>query len=416
MKEICCTSDCTGCMACVNVCAHHAISVVQDKEGFDRPQIDESLCVDCGLCAKTCPINHHPLANEPKEIYSGWSSNEAVRINSSSGGAFTEIARPVLEDGGVVFGCTLNDKLQAEHIYVETLEDLENNLRGSKYVQSRIGNTYEQAKNFLRQGRKVLFSGTPCQIAGLRNYLRKDYENLLTVDLICHGVPSPLIFEEYKKYIAQTEKMNLTNVKFRCKKSSWIFFNMTIKGHVEKKEREKIYIGRYYEDPYIRGFLNDIFLRPSCSLCKFTSVKRIADFTIADWWGYDKLKNESRDFERKGVSLLYCNSIKATTLFSNKISKKFIFRKRNLAESLMTNNSLKRSFHNELGRKSFWKLYFEKGFIPAKKVYMKKKHPNIIFYVKYHLRSSFVRDILLWILFKIDACLRRLHIGRLIKW
>lgn len=206
MKEICCTSDCTGCMACVNVCAHHAISVVQDKEGFDRPQIDESLCVDCGLCAKTCPINHHPLATEPIEIYSGWSSNEAVRINSSSGGAFTEIARPVLEDGGVVFGCTLNDKLQAEHIYVETLEDLENNLRGSKYVQSRIGNTYEQAKDFLRQGRKVLFSGTPCQIAGLRNYLRKDYENLLTVDLICHGVPSPLIFEEYKKYIAQTEK------------------------------------------------------------------------------------------------------------------------------------------------------------------------------------------------------------------
>lgn len=218
MKNICNINECTGCMACVNACAHHAIRIIADKEGFDRPVIDETLCVDCGLCAKTCPVNHHPLANEPKEIYSGWSSDEAVRINSSSGGAFTEIARPVLEDGGVVFGCALNDKLQAEHIYVETLEDLENKLRGSKYVQSRIGNTYAQAKNFLRQGRKVLFSGTPCQIAGLKNYLRRDYDNLITVDLICHGVPSPMLFEDYKKFIQKHENMKLTKVSFRCKK------------------------------------------------------------------------------------------------------------------------------------------------------------------------------------------------------
>ena len=416
MREICNSYACTGCMACANVCAHQAIKVKKDEEGFDRPVIDEALCVDCGLCKQVCPVNNHPTTSEPLKVYSGWSSDENVRLSSSSGGAFSEIARPILEDGGVVFGCSLDEKLQAVHTYVETMEDLAAKLRGSKYVQSRIGDSYSKAREFLKQGRKVLFSGTPCQIAGLRNYLRRDYDNLITVDLICHGVPSPMIFEDYKKYIAESQKMTITDVKFRCKKSSWIFYNMTVTGHVEREREKKIYIGRYYEDPYIRGFLNDIFLRPSCSLCKFTSVKRIADFTIADWWGYDKLKNESRDFERKGVSLLYCNSIKATTLFSNKISKKFIFRKRNLAESLMTNNSLKRPFHNELGRKSFWKLYFEKGFIPAKKVYMKKIHPNIIFYVKYHLRSSFVRDILLWILFKIDACLRRLHIGRLIKW
>lgn len=304
MKNICNVEECTGCMACANVCAHNAIQFKADKEGFVRPVINKKLCVDCALCVKTCPINHPPMSNEPKEVYSGWSSDETVRINSSSGGAFTEIARPLLEEGGIVFGCALNEKLQAEHIYVETLEDLENKLRGSKYVQSKIGNSYSIAKDFLRQGRNVLFSGTPCQIAGLKNYLRKDYDNLITVDLVCHGVPSPLIFEDYKKYIAQTENMNLTSVKFRCKKSSWIFYNMVIEGHVEKNREEKTYIGRYYEDPYIRGFLNDIFLRPSCSLCKLTSVKRIADFTIADWWGYDRLKNESRDFERK-VFLFY---------------------------------------------------------------------------------------------------------------
>ena len=159
------------------------------------------MCVDCGLCSKVCPINKLPQLNEAKEAFSGWSSHEAVRLSSSSGGAFTEIARPILDKGGVVFGCTLNDKLKAEHVYVETLEELEEKLRGSKYVQSHIGKSYKQVKDFLKQGRQVLFSGTPCQIAGLRNYLRHDYNNLFTIDLVCHGVPSPMIFEHYKEFV-----------------------------------------------------------------------------------------------------------------------------------------------------------------------------------------------------------------------
>ncbi|WP_444379929.1 Coenzyme F420 hydrogenase/dehydrogenase, beta subunit C-terminal domain, partial [Prevotella sp.] len=272
MKNICNIIECTGCMACANVCAHHAIYIKKDEEGFDRPVIDKSLCVDCGLCVKTCPINHHPDAHEPVKIYSGWSSEEDVRTSSSSGGAFTEIARPVLEEGGVVFGCALNDKLQAEHIYVETLEDLKYKLSGSKYVQSRIGNSYTLAKGFLRQGRKVLFSGTPCQIAGLKNYLRRDYDNLITVDLICHGVPSPMLFEDYKTFMQKHENMKLTKVSFRCKKSSWIFYNMTLKGHVEKSSALKTYVGSYYEDPYIRASQRDYFLRPSCHQCKFTTT------------------------------------------------------------------------------------------------------------------------------------------------
>lgn len=234
MNIICNTSECTGCMACANICPYHAISVVQDEEGFDRPKIDQKLCMDCGLCQKTCPINYHPSITEPKKIFSGWSSNESVRMGSSSGGAFTEIARPILEEGGVVFGCVLNENLKAEHSYVETLNDLTHKLCGSKYVQSRIGKSYVTAKNFLKQGRKVLFSGTPCQIAGLKNYLRKDYDNLITVDLICHGVPSPIVFEDYKKFISTHERMEITDVKFRCKKSSWIFFSMTLIGHAEK--------------------------------------------------------------------------------------------------------------------------------------------------------------------------------------
>lgn len=367
MKEICNMEACTGCMACVNVCSHHAINIEPDNEGFDRPVIDTRQCVDCGLCSKTCPINSHPVTSEPKQVYSGWSLSKSVRIESSSGGAFTEIARSVLETGGVVFGCALNNKLQAEHIYVETLEELETKLRGSKYVQSKIGKSYSQARDFLRQGRTVLFSGTPCQIAGLKNFLRKDYENLITVDLICHGVPSPLIFEEYKKYIAQTEKMNLTDVKFRCKKSSWIFYNMTITGHVEKSSAQKTYIGRYYDDPYIRGFLRDYFLRPSCHQCHFTSTNRCSDFTIADWWGYKKKKSDDKNFRCKGVSLILANTDAALKLLPQ---LNMTLCKRTLDDALKTNKSLTQAFVAPKERVAFWEDYKKNNFAELIKKYM----------------------------------------------
>lgn len=408
MKNICNINECTGCMACVNACAYHAIRIIADKEGFDRPVIDETLCVDCGLCAKTCPVNHHPLANEPKEIYSGWSSDEAVRINSSSGGAFTEIARPVLEDGGVVFGCALNDKLQAEHIYVETLEDLENKLRGSKYVQSRIGNTYAQAKNFLRQGRKVLFSGTPCQIAGLKNYLRRDYDNLITVDLICHGVPSPMIFEDYKKYIAESQKMTITDVKFRCKKSSWIFFNMTVTGHVEKKDAPSQYIGEYYNDPYIRGFLRDYFLRPSCHQCHFTSTKRCSDFTIADWWGYRKMTKADCDYDKKGVSLILCNSQK-----SLKLNKRLgiIWRERTIEEAMKTNKSLSEPFPMKEMRNAFWNDYKIMPFSTLVENYMQPERVSLPIVILMNFKDTKKRSILLKCAYKFDKLLRILGIN-----
>lgn len=407
MKNICNIEECTGCMACVNACTHHAIQVKADKEGFDRPVIDENLCVDCGLCAKVCPINHHPEANDSIEVYSGWSLDEAVRINSSSGGAFTEIARPVLEEGGVVFGCALNDKLQAEHVYVETLEDLEMKLRGSKYVQSKIGKSYSQARDFLRQGRKVLFSGTPCQIAGLKNYLRKDYENLITVDLVCHGVPSPLIFEEYKKYIAQTEKMNLTSVKFRCKKFSWIFYNMTITGHVEKSSASKTYIGRYYNDPYIRGFLRDYFLRPSCHKCHFTSTKRCADYTIADWWGYKKENSNDKDFGIKGVSLILVNTEKALTIFPR---LGLAIRKRTIEEAKKTNTSLQKAFSMPTTRMFFWTDYSKCSFPELVDKYMKPEKTSWTLDVMQHCPNT---DFLM--LFIKVVCLPKRFVGRLLK-
>ena len=384
-KEICKYDSCTGCMACVNVCTHHAIHIIHDGEGFDRPKIEEELCVNCGLCQKVCPINHHPTTNEPQKVYSGWSLNEEVRLYSSSGGAFSEIARPILAAGGVVFGCALNAALQAEHTYVETMEELASKLRGSKYVQSRIGDSYSQAKAFLMQGRKVLFSGTPCQIAGLKNYLHKEYEHLITVDLICHGVPSPLVFENYKEFMQHRENMKLTSVKFRCKKSSWIFFNMTLKGHVEKSGASKTYNGSYYDDPYIRGFLRDYFLRPSCHQCHFASTQRCSDFTIADWWGYKRERDEDKDYACKGVSLIMANTAKAVELVAN---MKMSLRERTVEEAKKTNKCLYTSFPQNENRESFWNDYRIMTFEELVSKYMRPERISWSVNLRQHYKNT----------------------------
>lgn len=353
-EEICNQTECTGCSACMNVCPHNAITMAGDEEGFIHPFIDAEKCVDCKLCQKTCPITVAPKLNTPLKVYSGWSLDKTIRLGSSSGGAFSEIARPILESGGVVFGCGLDENLQAVHMYVEDMEALRTKLSGSKYVQSRIGDSYQKAKSFLKEGRKVLFSGTPCQIAGLRNYLHRDYPNLLTVDIICHGVPSPMIFEDYKKYMSEKHQMLINDVKFRCKKSSWIFFNMTLKGHVEKSNVMKTYEGAYYEDPYIRGFLRDNFLRPSCYGCKFARVDRSSDFTIADWWGYKKQSKQDAGFRYKGVSLMLVNTDKALELAQH---LNMSLRMRTIEEAKRTNISLSHPFNMPTSRETFWKDY-----------------------------------------------------------
>ena len=388
MIDICERSRCTGCMACASVCAHDAILFKADEEGFIRPHIDAERCVDCGLCSKVCPVNHPAVGCAPKKVFSGWSTDEEIRMGSSSGGAFTEIARPVLEAGGVVFGCALNDELKAEHTYVTNINDLRNKLSGSKYVQSKIGNSYAQAKSFLKQGRKVLFSGTPCQIAGLRNFLRKDYPNLITVDLICHGVPSPMLFDDYKSYMEDKMGGTLTDVKFRCKKSSWFFFNMRLSSQIEQGT-SKEYIGCYYEDPYLRGFLRDYFLRPCCHQCHYTSLQRVSDFTIADWWGYRKQGPQDKDFKCKGVSLMLINTEKGLQHSAN---MKMQLRERTIEEAKRTNLSLSRPFPPSMDREAFWRDYKILSFPEMVKKYMYPEKVSVDKFILQHYRNT---DILL---------------------
>lgn len=215
--------DCCGCSACVQRCPKQCISLYEDEEGFLYPRVDKTVCIDCGLCEKVCPVLNQSEGHEPIAVYAAKNPNEEIRMQSSSGGIFTMLAERIIDEGGVVFGACWDKDWNVVHDYAESKEDIAK-FRGSKYVQSNIGETFKQTETFLIEGRKVLFSGTPCQIAGLKHFLLKDYDNLLTIEIICHSVPSPGV---WKKYL--TEELNsngltigdIQQINFRDKSTGW---------------------------------------------------------------------------------------------------------------------------------------------------------------------------------------------------
>ena len=277
MLEIENKEKCSGCHACYSVCPTKAIEMVKDEKGFKYPVIDQPKCVNCHLCEKTCPIiNKKIVDNEPK-AYSCYNKNNEVRSKSSSGGIFTLIASKILEKNGVVFGASFNNKFMVEHIYVEKEEELYK-IRGSKYLQSIIGDSYKQAKKFLEEGRYVLFTGTPCQIEGLLSYLNKDYENLITQDIICHGVPSPKVWNKYLEYREKEDGEIPLEINFRSKENGWKNYNLKFRynGHEYKNNQNT--------DKYMQAFLKNVSLRESCYNCSFKKINRLSDITLADFW------------------------------------------------------------------------------------------------------------------------------------
>lgn len=288
-------AGCCGCSACVQICPKHCISMVEDNEGFLYPEVDEAACIDCGRCEKTCPALDSAKQSAAPKAYAAKANDEKIRLSSSSGGVFTLIAERVLDEDGVVFGCAFNDRWEAGHIFVEDKKALAK-LRGSKYIQSRIGDTFSEAEKFLRNGRKVLFSGAPCQIAGLKKYLGKDYENLVTVEVICHGVPSPAV---WRKYIEENFP-GAQEVSFRDKECGWKQFHFEVNGGEHSE--------CFAENEYMRLFLDNVILRPSCHSCKFKSGGSGSDITLGDFWG---IENVLPDFDDdKGCSVVLVNSEK----------------------------------------------------------------------------------------------------------
>lgn len=300
---ICDKSDCCGCASCVQACPKRCISLNQDAEGFLYPEVDEELCVQCGKCLKVCPMRRGAEACEPIRAYAAANLDEAVRVGSSSGGIFSLLAEYVIGQGGVVFGAAFNERLEVVHSHTDTKEGLAA-FRGSKYVQSQIGNSFLDAERFLKSGRKVLFSGTPCQIAGLKSYLGKEYPGLLTVDFVCHGVPSPGVFKEYVK----AQPVPVTSVNFRDKRTGWKNFSVTMMTSSGAKSQA------FNNNAYMQGFLGNVFLRPSCYRCRFRTGRSDSDFTIGDFWGIDKLRPEMDD--DKGLSLVIVNNNSADTLLN----------------------------------------------------------------------------------------------------
>ena len=324
MIEIKDKKDCCGCAACVQICPKVCISLVEDAEGFLYPHVDRNSCIDCGLCEKVCPIINVGEPREPLCCYAAKNKDERIRIESSSGGVFTLLAENIIDDGGVVFGARFDDKWDVVHDYTETKSGLAA-FRGSKYVQSRIGNTFRQAESFLKEGRKVLFSGTPCQIKGLKLYLRKDYDNLLTVDFICHGVPSPGVWRQYldetfmkpdrregrrKNTVLSSPKdiPVITGISFRDKKLGWKKYSFVVRGKsAGQADKNSVLLSDMHQNNvYMKAFLSDLILRPSCYGCRAKGGRSGSDITIADFWGIQNVLPEFDD--DKGVSLLIINS------------------------------------------------------------------------------------------------------------
>lgn len=298
--------DCCGCNACEQVCPKNCISFAPDSEGFMYPVVDNSLCVECGLCTKHCPLIADVSKSKAPDVYGAKYKNLSESFNSTSGGIFVPVAKYVLDKGGVVFGCAFDESLTARHICIDNAKDLQK-LQGSKYVQSDTRGVYSKVKAELDKGRYVLFSGTGCQVAGLKAFLGCVPERLITVDIVCHGVPSPLLFEKYMDYLGKKLNGKITGYSFRSKqKKGWGRYYL-----VETAEKSKTADGLF--DPYYNAFLNVKTLRESCYSCKFANSERASDITLADFWGIEFLNPDF--YDKNGVSLVLVNSEKGKKLW-----------------------------------------------------------------------------------------------------
>lgn len=325
MIEIVDKRHCSGCTACASICPPKCIQMKPDEEGFTYPNVNMEQCINCGLCSAVCPIQN-PVAERKKvqDAYLVQHKDEAVRSDSSAGGAFTAIAMVVLKKGGVVFGAAYDEEFNVHHTYVEAIEGLKK-FRNSKYVQSDLGKCFQKAEEFLQRGRWVCFSGTPCQIEGLNKFLRMPYKKLVMVDVVCHGVPSPLIWNKYLEY-QNVNNIKPDNIKFRDKFYGYKYSTMSI-----FYGGKTVYHAGSQLDPMLRAFFADICDRPACYDCKFKKRYRVSDMTIWDCFSvYDFDKNMDDD---KGTTRVLCQTDKGKLIMQE--SREFAECKEVSADSLV---------------------------------------------------------------------------------
>lgn len=290
--------QCTGCTACASVCPRGCVAMEPDIDGFFHPVVDESKCIGCGLCEKACPMRNRAELNHIPTACAVRSRDDASRMASTSGGVFPELARDVLAKGGAVFGAAYDGNFQVVHICAENEADLDR-LRGAKYAQSNLGGSFLDVKRRLEQGQQVLFSGTPCQILGLKSFLKRDYDNLLLVDLVCHSVPSPLAWEKYLEYVS--EEKTITAVNLRCKDTGWSRYRYSNRFDFSDGTCR---MDRSDKSLYMKFFGGGYITRPACESCPAKGYARVSDLTLGDFWGIWNIAPELDDDRGTSIVLI----------------------------------------------------------------------------------------------------------------
>lgn len=347
MTSIVDSKKCTGCSACANACNIKCISMCPDIEGFLYPKIDYGKCMNCHKCINTCPTRPESSVNivsEPK-AYAAYSTNDNIVEHSSSGGVFSVLAEYVIQNGGIVFGAAFESPDTVRHIAVRECEELER-LRRSKYVQSEIGQCYQDVEFELKQQKIVLFSGTPCQIAGLRHYLQRDYNNLLCVDIICHSVPSPKIWRDFLKETSIKGNSKVVSVNFRDKRNDWENYCLSF-----QLEDGNEYILKGEKNIYMKAFIEGLSNRPSCYHCVFKGNHRESDITLGDYWGVKDVQPEV--YNGRGTSIVIANTAKGNALLNN-INCNLVIRPALIDMALLNNSAYFRASKAHLRRKKFW--------------------------------------------------------------
>lgn len=325
--------NCCGCGSCSQKCPRHCIRLIEDKEGFLYPHINKNACIDCGMCEKVCPVINPNEEKKPIKTLAAQNKNEYLRMKSSSGGIFISLAEYILQQKGAVVGAVFDKEWAVEHKIITDRKDIQQ-MMGSKYVQSRTGNTFSETEKLLKNGQQVLYTGTPCQITALKRFLRREYDNLLTVDFICHGVPSPAVWQDYLKELsgyndilaAMGKKRRvsslcdvclITDVEFRNKSLlGWKKFCLVIKKYRTKNnnstnKRDVIVADKHHNNLYMKAFIDNLILRPSCYACAAKSQKSGSDLTLADFWSVEKVLPQWH-YDDKGTSILLVNTPKGS--------------------------------------------------------------------------------------------------------
>ena len=355
--------QCTGCTACANICPHQCIQMKKDEAGFDFPEVIKATeCIACGACERICPvlIKKEKTGTFEPNVYAAFTKDDSLRLHSSSGGIFSELANVVLEDGGSVYGASYDKNGIVRHVCVEEKEALEE-LQDSKYSQSILGESFQIIKGRLNAGEKILFSGTPCQVAGLKSFLGQDYENLICVDFVCHGVPSPMVWEKYIHYRVRLDNQEEypNKINLRNKESGWSQYAYSVEFKYSDGSR---YLCNNGADLYMRLFVGDYILRESCSECHFKGDGCVSDITLGDFWGIWDVAPEMDD--NRGTSLILTHTLKGENLLKI-ISGNIKCKQVTMEQAAYKNQSmLKSSVHKE-NRSSVLKAIAENGFEAA---------------------------------------------------